>query len=127
MNARGWIICGALLGAVGVSTGAYGAHGLEQRVKDEKLEAKYHTAVRYQMYHALALILCAVLSRAGYRCSVAAWCFLIGTVIFSGTVYALALGSPRFFGAITPIGGVMLIVGWLALLRGGAAPPQDGI
>ena len=93
---------GAALGFLGVALGAFGAHALKGRVDAEL----WRTAVSYQMWHALALLVAT--PRAGL-------CFLAGTVIFSGTVYALALGAPRWLGAVTPLGGLLLLAGWLAL------------
>lgn len=108
---------GALAGALGVTAGAFGAHALREQLAPDRL-AQFELAVRYQMYHAFALL------AAGYAvnrwpastAAAAGWAFVIGMLIFCGTVYALAFGSPRWFGAITPIGGVALIVGWLLLM-----------
>lgn len=111
-------LVGALLGGLAVIAGAFGAHALRERLDAEQLEW-WATAAQYQLVHALALLAVAALlpSRGGG----ASWCFLLGTCVFSGTLYAMALGAPRWFGAITPIGGTLLIVGWLLLawsLRG---------
>ncbi len=95
-----------------MALGAFGAHGLRSRVSPDLL-AVFETGVRYQMYHALALILCANLSRgAGF----AAHGFLWGTVVFSGSLYLLVLTDARWLGAITPIGGTLLIIGWIVLI-----------
>lgn len=107
-----WIAIGAVLGALAVVTGAFGAHGLKERLTPEGLEL-WKTAVLYHALHASALVLYGLFDREG-RGRIAGWAFVTGITIFSGTVYALALGAPRWFGAITPIGGVLLIVGWLA-------------
>lgn len=106
------LILGALLGLLGVSAGAFGAHGLESRVGPEQLEW-WETGARYQQIHALALLI--IGWGAGpwtaWR-SRAAVAFTAGILIFSGTLYAMALGGPRMLGAITPLGGLSLIAGW---------------
>ncbi|MGM0575110.1 MAG: DUF423 domain-containing protein [Myxococcota bacterium] len=108
---------GALLGAIGVAAGAFGAHGLREEVAPRMLEV-WDTAASYQLWHALALVLVAVLlarGEVGTAGRVAGWAFLAGIVIFSGTLYLLVLTGSAWLGAITPIGGTALIVGWLAL------------
>jgi uncharacterized membrane protein YgdD (TMEM256/DUF423 family) len=109
-----WIFLGALLGAVSVIAGAFGAHALAARLEPREL-ALWETASRYLMYGAFAMILVGLLGRQGSAKGVdgAGWCLLAGSLIFSGTVFALALGSPRWLGAITPIGGTLLIIGFL--------------
>lgn len=108
------LLLSAAMGALTVALGAFGAHGLADRLAPDRLEL-WHTAVLYQGLHAPALGLAGLLQLQRGRGTGAVWAFLIGTVVFSGTVYGLALGAPKFLGAITPIGGVALIVGWLAL------------
>ncbi|HYG64754.1 MAG TPA: DUF423 domain-containing protein, partial [Thermoanaerobaculia bacterium] len=105
-----WIFLGALLGALSVAGGAFGAHGLAQRLDPRGLEL-WETAARYLMYGALALILLGLFGQQGARRGIdrAGWCLLLGSVIFSGTVAVLALGGPRWLGAVTPIGGTLLI------------------
>ena len=107
---------GALLGCLGVAAGAFGAHALRDHLTPERL-ATYEVAVRYQMYHAFALIAAAwaVQRWPTSHANVAAWLFIVGVVIFCGTVYALAFDTPRWLGAITPIGGLCLIAGWALL------------
>ncbi|TBR38804.1 MULTISPECIES: DUF423 domain-containing protein [Dyella] len=104
-----------LLGASGVALGAFGAHAL-QGVLDERGVELWRTAVNYHFWHALAFVLVA-LTAAGRARSVALAAFGWGVVLFSGSLYALALGAPRWCGAITPVGGVAFIAGWLALGR----------
>jgi uncharacterized membrane protein YgdD (TMEM256/DUF423 family) len=117
MTPKTMVRAGALLGGSAVAAGALGAHGLHDMLaKNGELEV-FETAVRYQMWHALALLACASLQRAGHRCRTAAWCFVAGSVVFSGTLYSIALTEARWPGAVTPVGGVLLIVGWLALVR----------
>ena len=104
-----WTVVGALLGFVAVAAGAFGAHGLRGVLTPERFET-FEVAVRYQMYHALA-ILAAVLFDAPQ----AAWLFFAGVVIFSGSLYLLVLTDTRWLGAITPIGGLCFLAGWIAL------------
>ena len=109
-----WIFLGALLGAVSVMAGAFGAHGLASRLDARSLEL-WETAARYLIYGAFALILVGLLGRQGAVRGVAGagWCLLLGSLVFSGTVGALALGGPRWLGAVTPLGGTLLIAGFL--------------
>lgn len=112
-----WIFLGALLGAVSVIAGAFGAHALAARLEPREL-ALWETAARYLMVGAFAMILLGLFGRQGAEQGVnglngAGWCLLAGSLLFSGTVFALALGSPRWLGAITPIGGTLLIAGFL--------------
>ena len=113
---RTFLFIGALLGGVGVGLGAFGAHGLKGRLSQEML-AVFETGVRYQMYHALALlVLGAMMTRLeGRAVVVAGWSFTAGILIFSGSLYALALSGVTMLGAITPLGGVAFLAGWLAL------------
>lgn len=109
-------ILGALFGGLGVAAGAFGAHALRARLDARMLEV-FETAVRYQMFHALALFAAAWLWQQTHATAaqVAGWAFLVGILLFSGSLYALALTGMRGLGAITPIGGVAFIVGWAAL------------
>ena len=113
---RIWLMAGAILGATSVMVGAFGAHGLKNKVPADLL-AVFETGAKYQMYHALALVLVGVLwaRYAGTSLSLAGWSFLFGTLVFSGSLYVLTLTGLRWLGAITPIGGVALILGWIAL------------
>jgi uncharacterized membrane protein YgdD (TMEM256/DUF423 family) len=110
---------GALLGALGVAGGAFGAHALKARLSPEML-AVFETGVRYQLIHALGLL---AVAWAGTRwaspaISAAGWLFVSGILLFSGSLYVLTLTGVRIFGAITPVGGVALIAGWLLLAYG---------
>ena len=109
-----WIFLGALLGAVSVIAGAFGAHALAARLEPRALEL-WETAARYLMYGALARVLVGLFGRQGAARGVdgAGGCLLAGSLIVSGTVAALALGGPRWLGAVTPIGGTLLIAGFL--------------
>ena len=113
---RLFAVLGALSGFLAVGAGAFGAHGLKARLTPDML-AVFETAVRYQMYHALALLAVAwAIGRWPGRATAAGgWCFVAGTVIFSGSLYALALTGVRGLGAITPVGGVLFLAGWLLL------------
>jgi len=113
---RTFMFVGALMGFVGVGLGAFGAHGLRGRLSPEML-AVFETGVRYQMYHALVLLaLAALMARGeGRALVVAGWSFTAGILIFSGSLYALALTGVTTLGAITPLGGVAFLIGWVAL------------
>lgn len=118
-----FLLIGAVAAFLGVALGAFGAHGLRGRLSPEMLSV-FETAVRYQMYHALALLItAAAVGRIGDArlLVVAGWCFLVGIVLFSGSLYALALTSVSIMGAITPIGGLAFLVGWGCLALFAAA------
>jgi uncharacterized membrane protein YgdD (TMEM256/DUF423 family) len=110
---------GALSGFFAVLGGAFGAHALRGRLDPARLQT-FETAARYQLLHAIVLVLLSLLlARSGQR--MLRWSgtlFLLGTVLFSGSLYALALTGQTWLGAITPLGGVCLLLGWLALARG---------
>jgi uncharacterized membrane protein YgdD (TMEM256/DUF423 family) len=107
---------GALSGFIAVGAGAFGAHGLKARLTPDLL-AVFDTGARYQMLHALALLAVAwAITRWPGRAALASgWCFVAGTVVFSGSLYLLALTGVRSLGAVTPFGGVLLLAGWLLL------------
>jgi uncharacterized membrane protein YgdD (TMEM256/DUF423 family) len=107
---------GAISAFVAVGAGAFGAHGLRSRLAPD-LIAIFEVAVRYQMYHALALLACAwaLAKWPGALVAAAGWLFVAGTLVFSGSLYALSLTGVRWLGAITPIGGVAFLAGWLCL------------
>jgi uncharacterized membrane protein YgdD (TMEM256/DUF423 family) len=113
---RLFLILGALSGFLSVAAGAFGAHALRARLTLEHL-AIFETGARYQMYHALALLGVALLVDRwpGASLQWAGWLFVIGTVLFSGSLYALALTGTRWLGAITPLGGVAFLAGWICL------------
>ena len=137
---RLFLLLGALSAAISVAAGAFGAHALRERV-EPRLLGVFETAARYQMYHALALIAVAlVLARSGGVSGsvsggvsgsataavlgppsgnslliASGWCFLAGTVLFSGSLYAMTFTGIRALGAITPLGGVAFIAGWVCL------------
>lgn len=136
---RQWIITGAVLAALAVVSGAFGAHGLESRLDavygdQQKLIAgmnvpatykylqDFKTGAEYHMYHALALLALGIASaqqREVHKSQhVAAWCFVGGIMLFSGSLYVLVLSGMRWLGAITPIGGTLMIVGWVSFAVG---------
>lgn len=113
---RLFIAIASLSGLIGVGAGAFAAHGLKARLTPEML-AIFETGARYQMYHAFALFAAAwCVAHLGTRLPVAAgWLFIVGTAIFSGSLYLLATTGVRWLGAITPFGGLMFMAGWLCL------------
>ena len=113
---RAALIFAAVAGGAAVALGAFGAHALRASLDEHALEI-WHTAVEYQFWHALALLGVSGIARTRETPAlrVAATAFVVGIVFFSGSLYALALGGPRMVGVITPIGGLALIVGWVAL------------
>lgn len=121
---RASIIAGGLLGALSVAAGAFGAHGLKSTLEASGQAANWETASRYALVHALTLVatgLVAALPGATTMrvFAAAAWCFGVGTVIFSGCLWILAVTGIRLLGAVVPIGGGLLIAGWLLLTLGG--------
>ncbi len=111
-----WFMAGALAAGAGVMLGAFGAHALKARLSAEMLTI-FETGVRYHMYHALALLVVGWSATRGASSAVgtAGWAFLAGIVLFSGSLYVLALSGVRAWGAVTPFGGLAFIVGWIAL------------
>lgn len=112
---------GSVSGLSGVALGAFGAHGLKGRI-DDSLLAAFDTGVRYQLVHAVALLVVAWLagSAQGRMARAAGWLMAIGTLLFSGSLYLMAVGAPRWFGAITPFGGVSFMLGWLLVAIAGS-------
>lgn len=114
-----------LLGFSGVALGAFGAHALKETLTARGTLGSWQTAVLYQLVHAAALL--ALSGRApGGKITGIAWCWVIGTVLFSGSLYWLALGGPKFLGPLTPLGGLGLLAGWLLIARQAfLSPPQS--
>ena len=115
----GWFAAGAAVAGIGVVLGAFGAHALKDRLSPEML-AIFETGVRYHLIHALGLL---AVAWAGSRwpngwIGAAGWLFLAGIVVFSGSLYLLSVTGSRWLGAITPIGGLSFILGWIALAIG---------
>ena len=116
---RIFFILGALSAFIGVAAGAFGAHGLKSRISAEML-AVFEVGVRYQMYHAFALI-AAAWAQAKWPSSIViigGWLFVIGTILFSGSLYLLSVSGVRWLGAITPLGGLTFLAGWICIAWG---------
>lgn len=127
---RVFVMLGALSAALAVAAGAFGAHALRARLDARMLEV-FETAARYQMYHALALLAVgALVARLEAPRALPAlwsgWLFVAGTVLFSGSLYAMALSGLRALGAITPVGGICFIAGWLLLAAAGGCWRRRG-
>jgi uncharacterized membrane protein YgdD (TMEM256/DUF423 family) len=118
---RTLLAAGAINAIVSIAAGAFGAHALRARLEPRPLEV-FETAARYHMYHALGMVLCALAVAAGVKATGAGWVMQAGIAVFSGSLYALALTDVKVLGAITPIGGTLMMVGWgmlaWAALRG---------
>ena len=115
---RLFLLLGSVLSGLSVALGAFGAHALRERL-DERMLANFETGARYQMYHALALMSVAWdVSRFpdSQMPVIAGWLFVAGIVLFSGSLYLMALTGQRWLGAVTPFGGVAFIAGWACLL-----------
>ncbi|MED5579493.1 MAG: DUF423 domain-containing protein [Nitrospinota bacterium] len=116
MNKRLFFSIAALSGFISVLAGAFGAHGLEGKVSPKELAA-FQTAAEYQMYHALALVAVSLLSERYPSRSliISGWFFVVGTILFSGSLYVLGATGSRALVFITPIGGTAFLIGWVAL------------
>jgi uncharacterized membrane protein YgdD (TMEM256/DUF423 family) len=137
MSAAFWLRIGAIWGFLAVSMGAFGAHGLQARFQSlgeqpgglatERLQANFHTAAQYHMYCALAILavgLLAATGRTGTALQASGWSFLLGSLIFSGSLYILSTTGLRWLGAITPFGGVAMLAGWIALAVAAGSSPK---
>jgi uncharacterized membrane protein YgdD (TMEM256/DUF423 family) len=118
MNTEIVIVTAAAFGMLGIILGAFGAHALKKILSDEQLKS-FETGVKYQMYHAIVLLLLGL--NPTYMTSSIYWCFTIGILLFSFSIYGLVISAAkgkklRFLGPITPIGGVLFIIGWLLLI-----------
>lgn len=113
-----WLFWGAFIAGLSVAMGAFGAHILGSRLSEDDLST-YETAVRYQMYHALALLLLSVFSNdmSEKESKFIGWSFLLGIILFSGSLYILLLTGIAILGAITPLGGVGFLLGWFYFAR----------
>lgn len=119
MTLRQVMVIAGALGFLAVLAGTFGAHTLRGRVEEDLMDI-YEVGVRYHAYHALAILACAgLVDRLGRGGRVAILAFALGVVVFSGSLYALALTGQRWLGAVTPFGGVALLVGWGALATAG--------
>lgn len=110
-----WTWIGGLSGFLSVAMGAFGAHALASRV-DAKMLQTYHLGAQYQMYHALALVALGIWASQHPETSVGlpGWAFVIGTVLFSGSLYVLTISGVKMLGMITPFGGISFMLGWLS-------------
>ncbi len=123
---RKWLIIAAVNGFVSVAAGAFGAHGLKETLSPQDM-AIFETGARYQMYHALALLAVACLA-ARFPSPQLRWAgisFLVGIVVFSGSLYILVLSGNRSWGMITPIGGLALLAGWACLIAAAIRMPAQ--
>ncbi|MBI5426957.1 MAG: DUF423 domain-containing protein [Nitrospinae bacterium] len=114
-----WIPLGAILGGLSVMFGAFGAHSLTARLTEQKLAA-FHTATQYQFFHSLALVMVGILAIQlgepfAKKLKLAGSLFAAGIALFCGSIYILTLGGPRFFGPVTPLGGLSFMAGWFTL------------
>ena len=125
-TARHLLVVAALSGAVAVAAGAFGAHALRDAVTPERLDV-WRTAATYGLVHAVAAALAAVVGRESRWARRAAALFLAGTVLFSGSLYALVLLDASWLGAVTPLGGVAFIAGWLALAASAWGEPDRAV
>ncbi|MCX7420283.1 MAG: DUF423 domain-containing protein [Planctomycetia bacterium] len=145
MSAKFWLTSGAILAGVGVALGAFGAHGLDRLLKNVyspedvrtiagltvpatwKYLQDFKTGAEYQLTHSLALLVVGLLARDGSRRSltIAGWSFLLGIVLFSGSLYVLAVTGVKALGAITPLGGILFLVGWSSLAIAACRQQRD--
>ena len=118
---RLFLTAGGLLGGLAVAAGAFGAHGLKAFLEAHGQAGNWETAARYALVHALATVAVGTLAavRPAPGLAAAGWCFLVGTAIFSGCLFALTLSGIKILGAVVPIGGVLLIAGWMLLAYAG--------
>jgi uncharacterized membrane protein YgdD (TMEM256/DUF423 family) len=125
MNHRLPLVAAGLLGATGVAFGAFGAHALRPFLLERGTLEVWETGVHYHLLHAVALLGAASWMRGERapvvmrRCAWVVWCWIAGVLFFSGSLYLLAAGAPRWVGPITPVGGLSLILGWVWLLAAG--------
>lgn len=125
--AKHFLLIAGLSGLLAVMLGAFGAHGLKGKITPELLAA-FQTGVQYQFYHTLALLLVALILLRSPEASLFHWvgyAFIAGVVLFSGSLYALAFGGPRWLGPITPLGGLCFMAGWVMLVIAAWRLPQN--
>lgn len=121
---RNWLVVGSVTGFLTVAGGAFGAHALREHLSPASL-AVFETGVRYAMLHTTALLVTGLVARAqpSRALQVAGTAFLLGIVLFTGSLWALAISGIKVLGAITPLGGVSFLVGWIALGVGASKAP----
>lgn len=112
-----FLVLGSIFAFIGVSLGAFGAHFLKQKLDNDMLNI-FEVGVRYHMYHALALIAVGLITISNSYISAAGWAFVAGILLFSGSLYILSLTGVRAWGAVTPIGGILFLIGWALLAWG---------
>jgi len=122
-SSRSLVTAGASLGGLAVVLGAFGAHSLKSHLSPDQL-GWWQTGVQYQMWHALAVVALGLSGRDWVR--VPAWLMAGGAAVFSGTLYAMALSAPHWLGAVTPVGGLLMIAGWALLAWRSARGPSAG-
>lgn len=113
MTERRFILAGAILSGLAVAAGAFGAHAVKP-FPDMEASGWWQLAVQYQMWHGLAVLGLGLSGWNGVR--LPAWLFTAGAIVFAGTLYAMALGAPRWLGAVTPLGGLLLLAGWVTIV-----------
>lgn len=120
MISKKFLVFGAVLACLGVALGAFGAHALKNMLTEAGNLDTFETAVKYQFYHAFALIITGMLIERDFskQFSRAGWAFLTGSIIFCGSLYLICFTGQKFFGAIAPIGGTAFIAGWIFLIFG---------
>ncbi len=126
MNHRTTLLAAGLFGLTGVALGAFGAHALRETLLERGMTTAWETAARYQLVHAVALFAAAAWQNTSQgtvhkRLNIASISWTVGTVVFSGSLYLLALGGPRWLGPVTPFGGLALLAGWLAVVAAALA------
>jgi uncharacterized membrane protein YgdD (TMEM256/DUF423 family) len=137
MNPSFWLRTGAIWGLLAVAIGAFGAHGLKERFRslgeqfgglvNERPEAIFQTATHYHMFCALAILAVGLLAtngRGGAALEIAGWSFVVGSLVFSGSLYVLAATGLKSLGMITPLGGLIMIAGWVALAMAASKSSQ---
>jgi uncharacterized membrane protein YgdD (TMEM256/DUF423 family) len=107
-----WVVVGCGSAALAVVLGAFGAHALKGSIGVDEIEI-WKTGVQYQMVHAIAIVVHGVFRERRSVGAAPAWCFFLGSLVFCGSLYVLAVGGPRGVGVITPVGGVLFVVGWV--------------
>ena len=122
-----WVRVGSVLGMLAVVIGAFGAHALKDRLAATGYQDQFETAVKYHMFHVAGILVVGVLQSLQWRSAArgldwAPWCFALGILVFSGSLYALAVSGERWLGAVTPFGGALMIAGWVGLAL--AIPPR---
>ena len=115
MNQRTTLVLASLFGTLAVAFGAFGAHALKDLLTTTGRNETFDLAVRYHFYHTLALLATGILMEKFPKLKTSSWLFSGGIIIFSGSLYTLALTNQKWWGAVTPFGGVLLIAGWVAL------------